>query len=315
MNQKQFVMILVLLLALIPLSGCQPAEHPIINRLDKVPADVVKITPENDKHPPILHSDDFEQPVPFKIASSRGAEDSAFFPNDRDEFYFFFTPDVRVPVEKQILDQVTGIYMSKKVNGAWQDPVRVHLQDPGKLSADGCEFVEGNTMWFCTAREGYTGLHWATAEWKDNVWQNWKVNDFPEEFEVGELHFTDNHNTVYYHSKYPGGKGDYDIWMMKKTGGEWKDPVNIEAVNSEVSDGWPYITPDGKELWFNRFYKGTPGTFRSKLVNGEWQEPELIVESFAGEPSLDREGNLYFTHHFYDNGVMLEADIYVAYKK
>ena len=43
-----------------------------------------------------------------------------------------------------------------------------------------------------------------------------------------------------------------------------------------------------------------------------WQEPELILSQFAGEASLDRDGNLYFTHHFFHNGEMIEADIYVA---
>jgi hypothetical protein len=60
---------------------------------------------------------------------------------------------------------------------------------------------------------------------------------------------------------------------------------------------------------------GSPAIFRSKRVNGEWQEPELIISQFAGESSVDSEGNIYFTHHYYKDGVMLEADIYIAYKK
>jgi hypothetical protein len=35
----------------------------------------------------------------------------------------------------------------------------------------------------------------------------------------------------------------------------------------------------------------------------------------AGEPSIDEEGNVYFVHHFFDGDKMIEADIYVAYKK
>jgi hypothetical protein len=41
----------------------------------------------------------------------------------------------------------------------------------------------------------------------------------------------------------------------------------------------------------------------------------LIISQFAGESSVDNEGNIYFTHHFYKDGVMLEADYYVAYRK
>jgi len=224
-----------------------------------------------------------------------------------------------VPVEKQILDGVTGIWMSRRVGGAWQEPERVWLQDPGKLSGDGCEFIQGNTMWFCTVREGYTGIHWARAEWnpEKGEWEKWRVDDFPEEYEVGELHFTDGGKTVYFHSTRAGGLGDNDIWMMERTADEegWQEPVNVVAVNSELGEGWPYVTPDGNELWFNRWHLGTPGTFRSKLVDGEWQEPELIVSMFAGEPTLDQDGNLYFVHHYYKDGEMLEADIYVAYRK
>jgi hypothetical protein len=61
---------------------------------------------------------------------------------------------------------------------------------------------------------------------------------------------------------------------------------------------------------------GSPAIYRSLKVDGEWQEPELILSQFAGESSMDNEGNIYFTHHFYNNQwKMIEADIYVAVKK
>jgi hypothetical protein len=75
------------------------------------------------------------------------------------------------------------------------------------------------------------------------------------------------------------------------------------------------LTPDGKELWFTRRHSGAPSIWRSFKVNGTWQEPELIVETFAGEPTLDNEGNLYFVHHYFENDEMIEADIYVCYRK
>jgi hypothetical protein len=68
-------------------------------------------------------------------------------------------------------------------------------------------------------------------------------------------------------------------------------------------------------LWFTRTYLGTPAIFQSLKSAGNWTAPQLIVSRFAGEPTLDDAGNLYFVHHFYENDVMIEADIYVAYKK
>ena len=55
--------------------------------------------------------------------------------------------------------------------------------------------------------------------------------------------------------------------------------------------------------------------FRSQKTDGEWDEPELVVSQYAGEPTLDDAGNLYFVHHYFSQGQMIEADIYLATKK
>ena len=188
------------------------------------------------------------------------------------------------------------------------------LQDPGKLSLDGCEFVLGNKMWFCSAREGYTGLHWFTAEFKNGKWEDWTLADFNPEYEVGELHITADGKELYFHSARPGGKGEYDIWVSTNINGEWQMPVNVETVNSPYSDGWPFVSQDGSELWFTRSI-GAPELWRSKKVDGVWAEPEQMFAPFAGEASMDNEANIYFTHHFYKDNVMLEADIYFAKKR
>ncbi len=189
----------------------------------------------------------------------------------------------------------------------------VVLQDQDSLALNGCTFIDGTEMMFCSAREGYTGLHWFSSDYEQGVWQNIELADFEETYEVGELHIYEDE--LYYHSHYPGGKGDYDLWMMNRVAGEWKNPVNLEILNTEKNDMMPYITNDGQELWFNRQYEGTPAVFRSRRIDGKWSEPELIVSRFAGEPTLDQEGNLYFVHHYYKDGQMIEADIYVAYRK
>ena len=91
--------------------------------------------------------------------------------------------------------------------------------------------------------------------------------------------------------------------------------MNIGAVNTGVDETRPFVTSDGQELWVTRWHEGSPAIVRSRKVGGQWQEGELIVSRFAGEPTLDAQGNLYFVHHYYDDGVMLEVDIYVAYRK
>ncbi len=86
-------------------------------------------------------------------------------------------------------------------------------------------------------------------------------------------------------------------------------------MNTSENEGWHFLTPDGKELWFTRFYLGSTAILRSKKNGDEWQTPELIISQFAGEPTVDNEGNIYFYHHFNKDGEMIEADIYIARRK
>jgi len=259
-----------------------------------------------------MYSSDYESPVPLPgTVNTAGAEDSPYITPDGNTLYFVFTPDVNMPLEKQLMDGVTGIYVSHKTDGVWGEAQRVVLQDPGKLSLDGCEYVRDDIMWFCSTREGYTNLHWFTAEFVNGSWKNWKLADFDPSFEVGELHFSTDGSEVYFGSERSGGKGGLDIWSSRLVDGAWQEPVNINAVNTVDSEGWPALNPAEDEVWFYRNY----GIWRSKSMDGEWQPPELIVSPLAGEPTLDMDENLYFVHHFYHDDQMIEADIYVAYKR
>jgi len=305
-------------------SGCAAipnvsyAPTPSPTREESIPPGAVKMTPEQDPTPPILHVTDWDQPVPVDgVVNTAGAEDSAFVTPDGKTLYFFFTPDVSVPPEQQLLDGVTGIYVAHNVNGEWTNATRVILQEPGSLALDGCEMVQGDIMWFCSAREGYTGVNLFTAELVDGQWKNWQYsgNTLNLDYEVGEMHATADGQELYFHSLREGGKGDLDIWVTQWRDGSWQPPENVQSINSPDLDGWPFVTQDGGELWFTRMYQGSPAIFRSKKVDGQWTVPELIISQFAGEPSVDDAGNIYFTHHYFSGGTMIEADLYVAYRK
>jgi len=289
----------------------------ILPRESKIPEDAVKMTPETDIYPPQLHSDEYEDPVPMPgPVNTGGAEDSPFILPCGCTFYFTFVPDVDVPPEEQLIDGVSGIYLSRKVNGTWSEPERIVLNDD--VSLDGCHFIQGDTMWFCSVRKGnYREVDLYTATFRDGKWSDWanvgeKLN---VDYQVGEMHITSDGTELYFHSSREGGKGGVDIWVTRKVGGEWQEPKNVDVVNTEADEGMAFVTQDGNELWFNRAYLGSPAVYRSRKVDGEWKEPELIISQFAGEPSIDDEGNIYFVHHFYRNGKMVEADIYVAYRR
>ncbi|MFQ5380903.1 MAG: hypothetical protein ACE5EF_04675 [Dehalococcoidia bacterium] len=134
-----------------------PAPDTVVPRSASITPDRAKVRPADDPLPPVLHSDEWEPPVPLPYpVNSAGAEDSPFVTPDGGELYFFFTPDPSVPAERQVIDGVTGIYHSVLEDGTWSEPERVWLVDEGDLSLDGCEFVQGDVMWFCSVRAGST---------------------------------------------------------------------------------------------------------------------------------------------------------------
>lgn len=285
-----------------------------VSRSSAIPESASKISPAQDSHAPVLHSDLFLEPLPLEgPINTAGAEDSPFISPDGSMLFFFFTPDVDVPPEGQLLDRVTGIYLSRKTGQGWTQPERVLLQDEGKLALDGCGFFDGNTLWFCSAREGYTGLQWFKADLVEGQWVNWRSAGFDPSYEVGELHI--HADELYFHSDRDGGQGGMDLWKSAREAGGWGPPQNLTRLNSDASEGYPFVTADGNELWFTRWYQGTPAIYRSVWIIDDWGEPELIVSQFAGEPTLDPDGNLYFVHHYYRDGEMIEADIYVAERR
>jgi hypothetical protein len=309
----RFLLFLVILLGL---AACEqtplePTPTPVREAL--IPADQVKVTVEDDFHPPVSLTEEYTDPEPLPSpVNTAGVEDSAFITPDGNILYVWFTPDSEQSVEEQLRDGVTGIYEFRKDEQGWGAPRRVVLQEPGKLALDGCAFGRGNTLWFCSAREGYVGMEWFRAERLEGRWGNWQRVEFNPDYEVGELHITQDGQEMYFHSPRPGGQGGYDIWVSEKEDGAWGHPVNLAVVNSPHSEGWPFITANGSELWFTRSV-GWSELWRSKKVAGEWGEPEKMFEGFAGEPSLDQDGTLYFTHHYFKDDIMLEADIYVAH--
>ncbi len=312
---KKFWLILILAGFI---AGCSPSLldlPPLPDRESLIPVYQVKITGDIDQYPVKSETEVYHDPVPLPYpVNTAGAEDSAFIMPDGETLYVWFTPDVNQPVEQQASDGVTGIYVFRKNGSQWSDPERVNLQDPGKASLDGCEFVLDSVMWFCTAREGYTGIHWFTAEEANGVWKNWQIADFEPDYEVGELHISADGTELYFHSSKAGGLGGYDIWVSKLADGVWGEPENITVINSPYTDGWPFLSWDGNELWFTRSI-GAPELYRSVKVDGEWKKPVKMFSIFSGEASLDRAGNVYFTHHYFKDDQMLEADIFIARKK
>lgn len=293
------------------MSGCGDE----VSREAAIPADAVKMTPETDVFPPQLHSDAWMEPVPLEgPVNTAGAEDAPVVSPDGSTFLFFFTPDVHVPAQEQLSDGVTGIWWTTKTAGEWSEPQRALLSR--SLALDGPLCIHDDTLWFCSAQAGnYRELDIYTAELVNG---NWTTGEnagelLNRDYEVGELYLTADGATMYFDSSRDGGYGGKDIWVIEKENGQWSEPVNLgETINNEKDQGWLYVTPDGTELWYTEDVE----IYRSMKNGKTWDEPELIISGLVGDPAIDNDGTIYFTHHYFTADMNhIESDIYVCRKK
>jgi len=323
MNKKSAFWIFPLILGTLACGLEQRATPEPITRSESIPSNAVKITPGQDPWPPIA-AQEWSPPLPLQgPVNTAGGEDSPFL-TEAGELYFFFTPDINIPASGQVGDGVTGIWRASQSGDTWIDPQRVMLIKPGEPHLDGCPFVMGDWMAFCSVRSGnLREIDIYTAEQVDGNWtnvQNWG-EPFNQDFRVGELHIAkDGH--LYFGSDRSGGLGGLDLWVSKWDGTAWERPVNLGvAVNTPDNENRPFVTSDGHELWFDGPSRGGypgPAVFRSlRQEDGSWGQPQEIISSFAGEPTLSPDGNtLLFIHHFFRKELsqMIESDIYVSHR-
>lgn len=96
-------------------------------------------------------------------------------------------------------------------------------------------------------------------------------------FFEGSATLTADGNTMYFVSDRKGDKKSTDIYVAHKTGKTWGDAVPLcDSVNSAGAETTPYITPDGKYLFFSsngHLGMGGYDIFVSENLGNTWSKP------------------------------------------
>ena len=123
-----------------------------------------------------------------------------------------------------------------------------------------------------------------TSKKVDGKWTNFAIASFSGKYHDIEPAFSPDGTQLFFASKRPIGteqipKKDYDLWVVTKENGEWKNPVRLpETINTETDEYYPSIATNGN-LYFTAERtdaKGKEDIYKSEFKNGIYQIPKSL---------------------------------------
>ena len=272
------------------------------------------------------------RPAELKAQGVPHAEPRIFEPGvistDREEYHITFTPDGDTaywsvsdqffPISKQ-----ATIVWSVRTGGAWSAP---QVASFSGVYSDIDPFItpDGSRLFFSSIRtvdgqERSDADLWVVdrdgAGWGEPQHLGSAVNSPTDELYAS----VDADGVLYFASERSGGYGGWDIYRSRLTDGAYGAPENLgEAINGELWEFNPFITPDGRTLIFTGLNQpdgyGLGDLYASVIKAGEWQPRKNLGDRINSElddyhPSLSPDRKiLYFVRHSYEPWV--PGDIY-----
>lgn len=138
--------------------------------------------------------------------------------------------------------------------------------------------------------------------------------DINTSFFEGGATLTDDGNTMYFVSDRDGNKSKMDIYVTHRSGNNWGEVKKLpKIVNSKGNETTPFITPDGKYLFFSsdgHLGMGGYDIFVTKnLGNNQWSRPVNLGAEFN---SVNDDTHFKYYSHF--NKALMASFIIVGQK-
>jgi hypothetical protein len=193
-------------------------------------------------------------------------------------------------LESESFPVLTGDYFGQTPPG--EEPV---MFAPGLISTelftrDIAITPDGSEIYFSSVTGIYDITQILFTRRVDGVWTEPEVVSFsgnPDYMDVEPAISADG-KKLYFLSNRPDSAGgppeDQDIWAVDRAGDGWGEPYNIgPPVNTEAGEFFPSFTNEGT-LYFTRTAGGRTDVFRSRFVDGVYQEPERLPDEVNSTP-------------------------------
>ncbi len=83
-------------------------------------------------------------------------------------------------------------------------------------------------------------------------------------------------NTLIFSAKQTGGKGGYDMYISRKTGGNWSEPKNMDFLNTPDDDKYADFTSQGDAIIYSSYTDGFLTLYKAKVAE-EFQPSKILL--------------------------------------
>ena len=154
-----------------------------------------------------------------------------------------------------------NIWAAEKTDSGWTEPKHIgpHINTKYHESYP-CATANGNLYFFSRRPGGYGTSDLYMSEFVGGVYQA-AVNLGPKlntEHHEWDTYTAPDESYMVYCSTKPGGLGEDDLYVtFRQDDGSWSEPVHMgNAINTEKSENRPYVSPDGKYLFYTSTITG-----------------------------------------------------------
>ena len=168
-----------------------------------------------------------------------------------------------------------------KKTGEWQEPKTVNFSEIDRNEATIGVSADGLKLYVYIDDEGDGNIYY--SEYEDTLFSDLEFMESDINSEAWETHATisTDGKTLYFVSDRKGGLGGRDIYRCRRLpNGEWSKAQNVGApINSEFDEDSPFLSADGKNLYFSNNGRNSMGGFDifvSPIKDEEtqtWSEP------------------------------------------
>lgn len=182
----------------------------------------------------------------------------------------------------------------KNEKGGWEPPTPIDAINSNGHDGVMCISHDGQKL-YLYRNEGLGNGDIYVTRLKGTTWSRpEKMLGINSNFWEGSACFTPDEKYLYFSSERPGGAGGRDIWVAErmKDGNYGKPQPASDAVNTPYDEDAPFITADGKTLFFSSTGHNSTGgydIFRSDMKNGKWTKPYNI-----GKPVNTNQDDKYY---------------------